>query len=60
MLSCAQVQTMAHALDVERQRATLEALEADVREEAGINQVDALCIAATTRRLSQCNEADHS
>ncbi len=31
---------MAHALDVERARATLEALDADVREEAGINQVD--------------------
>jgi hypothetical protein len=30
---------MAHALDVERARMTLESLEADVRQEAGINQV---------------------
>lgn len=30
---------MAHALDVDRQRATLEALDADIREEAAVNQV---------------------
>ncbi len=37
---------MAHALDVERARMTLESLEADVRQEAGINQVPAPCGAA--------------
>lgn len=34
---------MAHALDVERARMTLESLEADVRQEAGINQVPTRC-----------------
>lgn len=37
---------MAHALDVERARATLESLEADVREEAGVNQVPELPVAS--------------
>lgn len=38
---------MAHALDVERARSTLESLEADVRQEAGINQVPRLLMLLT-------------